>query len=83
MVECGGQERILRQMHTIRCIPVSEVHFAHKEYMGSYWVYGLDLKVLIPSRYRHAAEPHLVSLPPAHSLLWLRVCGSLQGGRNG
>eukprot|EP00039_Didymoeca_costata_P014138 m.225263 g.225263 ORF g.225263 m.225263 type:complete len:411 (+) comp15955_c1_seq5:470-1702(+) len=42
-------ERILRQRHSVRCIPVSEVNYYYKSEQYTYWVYGLDHKAYVPT----------------------------------
>ena len=39
------QERILRQRHSIRAIPVHEVAYLYKDQTKRLWVYGLDHQV--------------------------------------
>jgi len=41
-------ERILRQRHNIRWIPVSEVRYVYKSNFSTYWVYGLDQQAHSP-----------------------------------
>ncbi|XP_070563529.1 protein SSUH2 homolog isoform X2 [Ptychodera flava] len=41
-------ERVLKQRHTLRAVPVSEVHWTWKDKAGSYWVYGFDRRVHCP-----------------------------------
>ena len=39
------QERILRQKHSIRSVPVSQASFTWKDQTKSYFVYGLEKRV--------------------------------------
>lgn len=48
------QERILRQRHSIRSIPVYEVNFMHRDSLSRFFVYGLD----------HKVGAHLLDKPP-------------------
>eukprot|EP00042_Codosiga_hollandica_P038098 m.306473 g.306473 ORF g.306473 m.306473 type:complete len:193 (-) comp55306_c1_seq6:13-591(-) len=41
-------ERILRQRHVVRSVPVSEADFSFKDKRGRFWVYGLDRQVWAP-----------------------------------
>lgn len=41
----GCQEKILRQRHSIRSIPVHEVSYMYRDQQKCFWVYGLDHQV--------------------------------------
>ena len=42
------QERILRQRHEVRVVPVSQANYVWKDSLQAFWVYGLDGKVHAP-----------------------------------
>ncbi|XP_077980843.1 protein SSUH2 homolog [Glandiceps talaboti] len=41
-------ERIIRQRHTLRAVPVTEIHWTWKSKASRYWVYGYEQRIHCP-----------------------------------